>query len=138
RIEGPEMAIPLNVLIVEDSERDAALLVRELERGGYDVSYKRVETEDGLRDAVADGAWDVIVSDFAMPQFNALSALDVVMKSRTEAPFIIVSGSIGEETAAEAMRSGARDFVLKDNMKRFLPAIARELGTTRMARDRNT
>lgn len=130
------MATPLQVLIVEDSVRDAALLVRELERGGYEVIHQRVDTADDLRIALCERPWDVIVSDFAMPQFNALAALDVVVSSGIDSPFIIVSGSIGEETAAEAMRSGARDFVLKDNMKRLLPAVARELNTARMDRDR--
>ena len=118
---------PLRVLMVEDSEDDARLLARELNRGGYDVSRERVDTEGGLRKALAEGGWEVILCDFAFPHFSGEAALKIVRESGLDMPFIYVSGTIGEEVAVEAMRSGAHDYVMKGNLARLAPAVAREL-----------
>ncbi|MEA2755231.1 MAG: two-component system, cell cycle sensor histidine kinase and response regulator CckA [Aliidongia sp.] len=117
----------LCVLIVEDNEADAILLLRELRRGGYDVTHERVDTADAMRTALAQRPWDLIISDFSMPQFSGLLALDLVRQAALDTPFIIVSGIIGEEAAVDAMRAGAHDFVPKGRFMRLLPAITREL-----------
>lgn len=121
------MAQLLRVLVVEDNERDAALLLRELRRGGYEIDHLRVETAETMIAALVERRWDLIVSDYAMPRFSARGALDVLTKSGLDLPFIIVSGTIGEEAAVEAMRAGAHDFMPKGSFTRLLPAIAREL-----------
>jgi signal transduction histidine kinase len=121
------MAQSLRVLIAEDNAADAALLLRELKRGGYELIHERVETADAMREALAQRQWDLIISDFSMPQFNAIEALELVRETELDIPFIIVSGTIGEEAAVEAMRAGARDFMPKGRLARLLPAITREL-----------
>ena len=124
------MTIPLRVLLVEDSEDDALLLVHELRQRGYALTFERVETAPSMRAALHHGTWDVVISDWAMPNFSAPAALDLLKEEGIDIPFIIVSGSIGEETAVDAMRAGARDFVLKDKLTRLTPALARELRET--------
>ncbi|MBI3995173.1 MAG: diguanylate cyclase, partial [Nitrospirae bacterium] len=121
------MGKPLRVLIVEDSEDDAALLVRELERGGYDPTFERVDTAQGMSDALARGPWDVIICDYNLPHFSAPAALMLAQKSGLDLPFVVVSGSIGEDVAVAAMKSGAHDYVMKGNLKRLVPAVEREL-----------
>jgi len=113
--------------MVEDSPIDATLVLRELSRGGRDVQSLRVDTALEMHKALATGEWDVVISDWSMPTFSALEALATLRRSGKELPFIIVSGTIGEETAVEAMRSGAQDFVLKDRLARLVPAVDREL-----------
>jgi signal transduction histidine kinase len=125
---------PLRVLFVEDSEDDAALIVRHLQRAGYAVEYFRVETRDSFVNALANAPWDVVISDHSMPKFSSMDALRILRECGHDAPFIIVSGTIGEETAVEAMRSGAHDYVLKHNLTRLGPVIARELGDTELRR----
>ncbi len=120
-------AAPLRVLIVEDSPLDADLLVRELRRGGLDVVCERVDTREGMAAALDGGAWDVVVSDYSMPRFSAPLALGLVKERGLDIPFIIVSGVIAEDTAVEAMRSGAHDFMAKGKLARLIPAIQREL-----------
>ena len=117
----------LRVLFVEDAAKDVELLLRELLRGGYDVTYKRVETAEAMNAALDGETWDIVLSDYSLPSFNAPAALSIVLERRLHMPFIIVSGAIGEETAVEAMRAGAHDFITKDKLARLLPAIAREL-----------
>jgi signal transduction histidine kinase len=117
----------LRALIVEDDERDAALLVRELKRGGYDLTFERVETPEGMAAAMDGKAWDIVVSDYSMPRFSAPAALDLVRESGIDLPFIIVSGTVNEEVAVNAMRAGACDFMRKGEFTRLLPAIDREL-----------
>jgi signal transduction histidine kinase len=117
----------LRVLIVEDNERDAALLLRELKRGGFEVESVRVETAPTMAAALEQQSWDLVISDYSMPQFSAHGALDVLRNSALDLPFIIVSGTIGEEAAVDAMRAGAHDFMPKGKFTRLLPAIAREL-----------
>lgn len=121
------MPKPLNVLIVEDNERDAALLVRELSRGDYDLKFERVDTPEGLNAALDRQGWDIIFSDYSLPRFSAPAALSLVRGRGFDLPFIIISGTIGEETAVDAMRTGASDFMPKGALARLLPAIDREL-----------
>jgi PAS domain S-box-containing protein/putative nucleotidyltransferase with HDIG domain len=121
------MGKPLRALIVEDSENDALLLLRELQRGGYAVEFERVETAGAMLSALAQKTWDVILSDYSLPAFNALEALDVLKASDLDLPFIIISGTIGEETAVAALKGGAHDFLAKGNFARLGPAIEREL-----------
>jgi two-component system, cell cycle sensor histidine kinase and response regulator CckA len=131
----------LRVLLVEDSATDAKLVIRALEQTGRHVEFERVETADAMREALARGTWDLVLSDWSMPTFTAPAALEILNATRLDLPFIIVSGTIGEETAVEAMRAGARDFVLKDRLARLSPAVERELreckerGARRQAED---
>lgn len=119
----------IRLLLVEDDEHDAALIFRELERGGFDVVWRRVASEVDLRNSLARGPWDIIISDFKMPGFDGLRAFQVVQQLRVETPFIFVSGALGEERAVEAMRAGARDYLLKDNLARLSVAVRREIAT---------
>jgi two-component system, cell cycle sensor histidine kinase and response regulator CckA len=121
------MKKPLRVLLVEDLEDDAKLLIRELTRGGYDVSFRRVETADALRDALARERWDAVLSDYSLPTFNGVAALRVTQESGQDLPFIFVSGTIGEDIAVGAMKAGAHDYVMKNNLARLVPAVEREL-----------
>jgi two-component system cell cycle sensor histidine kinase/response regulator CckA len=123
----------LNVLIIDDSEDDTILIVRALEKEGFDLSFKRVDNAPALETALEDGSWDLVLSDYSMPAFNAAKALALCQSKIFDAPFIIVSGRIGEEVAVEMMRAGASDYVMKDDLGRLAPAINREL---RAARDR--
>lgn len=117
----------LRVIIVEDSEDDLLLLLRALKKGGYEPIYTRVETADGLREALQDDKWEVVISDHAMPTFSAPEALEIFKENGRDLPFIIVSGTIGEEVAVSAMKAGAHDYILKDNLARLAPAVDREL-----------
>jgi len=125
----------LHVLIAEDSEQDTRLLVRELKRGGYDVDYKRVDTAAGLKEALAAQVWNVILCDYSFPQFSGEAALRIVRDSGLDLPFIFVSGTIGEETAVQAMKSGAHDYVMKNNLARLSAAVERELGEAQVRRE---
>lgn len=118
----------LRVLIAEDSEDDTFLIVRELKRGGYEPAFTRVETEKEMRDALEGQEWDIIISDYKMPRFSGLAALGLYKESGLDVPFIVVSGTIGEELAVEMMVSGAHDYVMKgDHLVRLVPAVQREL-----------
>ncbi len=117
----------LRVLLVEDNPDDAALVVRLLTRAGYELVWEQVQTEDALKRALARGGWDIVLSDYNMPQFDALQALRTLRERSAHLPFIIISGSIGEETAVAAMRAGANDYVMKTNLPRLIPAVEREL-----------
>jgi PAS domain S-box-containing protein len=128
--------VPLQLLIIEDSENDALLLQLELERAGYLVSGRRVETAEGMREALEDRSWDVIVADYVMPRFNGLAALGVVKQMGLDVPFIIVSGHIRDDTAVAAMKAGAHDYVMKDNLARLGPAVQRELREAEVRRER--
>jgi hypothetical protein len=112
---------------VEDSENDGALVVRALERGGYRVAAQRVEDGAGMRAALAREAWDAVISDWSMPSFSAPAALELLREVDLDVPFLIASGSIGEETAVAAMLAGAGDFLSKSNLARLVPAMQREL-----------
>jgi signal transduction histidine kinase len=129
-------------LLVEDSDLDARIILRELRRAGFQLRHARVTTEAQLRDALRRDVWDLVLSDHALPGFSATLALAVLDDERSrrpelvDLPFIIVSGTIGEETAVEAMRCGARDYILKDKLGRLAPAIERELGEATARRER--
>jgi len=131
------MATPLRILIIEDSEADTELLLRELRRGGYAPEYERVETPEGLDAALDRQSWNLIVSDYAMPRFNGLQALKLTQEKGVDIPFIIVSGSIGEDVAVAAMKAGAHDYLMKGNTARLLPAIARELREVHIRQERH-
>ncbi|MHB8094183.1 MAG: PAS domain S-box protein [Candidatus Aminicenantales bacterium] len=121
------MGISLRTLIVEDNEDDAQLVLRLLRKGGFDPAYERVDTAIAMREAVGREKWDVIISDFNMPHFSGLAAIELYQEKGLDIPFIIVSGTIGEEAAVAAMRLGAHDYVMKNNLPRLVPAIQREL-----------
>jgi signal transduction histidine kinase len=121
------MSAPLQILLVEDSASDAKLIVSELSRMGRPIEVERVHAADTMRAALGSKARDVVVADWVIPGFGALAALEIVTELRLDLPFIIVSGVIGEDTAADAMRAGAHDYVLKDRLARLRPAIEREL-----------
>ncbi len=121
------MAETLHVLIVEDSEDDARLIVRHLAKAGFDPVHERVETAKAMGDALEDKTWDVILCDYNLPGFGVPLALRVLKDAHLDLPLIVVSGVIGEEKAADLMRAGAHDLILKDNLSRLVPAIEREL-----------
>src|SRR5713226_2752290 len=121
------MGIQLRVLMIEDSEDDAALLERELRRGDYDVQLERVDEPSALESAFEKQSWDLIISDFSMPHFSGTDALRLLRSKGCEKPFIFVSGTIGEETAVAALRDGAQDYLMKTNLKRLVPAVQRVL-----------
>ncbi len=120
------MGIPLHVLMVEDSEDDALVLLYTLRNEGYEPIFERVETAIAM-DAALKKTWDIIICDYKMPGFGAIAALELLQAKGQDIPFIIVSGTIDEETAVTAMKAGAHDFVLKDRMARLIPAIEREI-----------
>jgi signal transduction histidine kinase len=122
---------PLRVLIVEDSEDDAELLAIELHRAGYDVTSERVEDAETMAAVLDREPWDVVISDWTVPSFGAFPALKVVQEKGIDVPFIIMSGTIGEERAVEAMRAGAHDVILKDRPARLIPAVEREVAEAR-------
>jgi two-component system, cell cycle sensor histidine kinase and response regulator CckA len=124
----------LSVLLVEDSETDAKLIVRALRSTGHQLVVERVETANRMREALLVGGWDIVISDWALPQFSARAAIDLVQQLNPALPLIIVSGTIGEEAAVDAMRAGARDYVLKDNLARLAPAVERELRESMLRR----
>ena len=130
------MSKPLRVLIVEDSENDALLLVRRLERSGFELAWKRVETVEGLRTALADQTWDIAFSDHSMPRFRGRDALAIVKEQGLDIPFVVLSGAISEEEAVAAMQAGAVDYVRKDNLTRLIPVVERELRSAQERRKR--
>src|SRR5437660_10137320 len=117
----------LRVLHVEDSEQDMALISRHLKKAGYDVISDRVETAKTMKTALDSQEWNLILCDYSMPHFNALAALALVKEMNLDVPFIIISGTIGESAAVEAMRAGAQDYLMKDTLTRLAPAIEREI-----------
>ena len=128
---------PLRVLFVEDSEIDTELVCAQLRRGGYDVRFRRVDTEAAFAAALTDETWDLVISDFSMPHFDGLRAFDVFREQGLDIPFIYVSGAMGEERAVRAMKAGARDYILKGHLGRLNAAVHRELieaGSRRRAR----
>src|SRR5215217_5510317 len=121
------MSAYLRILLIEDSEDDANLVLREIQRGGYQIEWERVETAEAMESALTHQTWDLIICDFSLPHFSAPHALALLKKTNIDLPFIIVSGTIGEESAVNALKAGAHDFIIKGNFARLLPAIEREL-----------
>lgn len=117
----------IRILFVEDSEDDVLILLNEIRRGGFEPVFLRVDTADDMRRALDYVEWDLVISDHKMPHFNAIEALKIFKESGREYPFIIVSGKIDEDAAFAVMRSGAHDYINKNNLKRLVPAIEREL-----------
>ncbi|MDP2853910.1 MAG: response regulator, partial [Smithellaceae bacterium] len=130
------MGIPLRVLIIEDSDGDVALEVRSLKAAGYQVTYAVAQTATEMKAALLNQAFDIVISDHGMPQFDAPGALAVLKQSGLDIPFIIVSGSISEETAVALIKAGAHDYVMKDRLPRLVPAIQRELREAESRRER--
>ncbi|MCK2089394.1 histidine kinase [Thauera aromatica] len=128
--------LPLAALLVEDSESDALLVLRQLRRSGFDVRHARVETAEELRAALHQERWDIVLSDCSLPGFDARTALEVLHSSGQDIPFIVISGTIGDETAIELMRTGAHDYLMKGNLARLGPAVQREIGEARMRAER--
>jgi PAS domain S-box-containing protein len=124
KISNPQS---LRVLMVEDSEDDMLLIIRELKKGGYDPVHEKVETEKAMSKALREKPWDVILCDYKLPKFSGTKAIAVLKETNIDIPIIIVSGAIGEETAIECMRLGAHDYIMKNNLWRLCPAITREL-----------
>jgi signal transduction histidine kinase len=127
---------PLRLLLIEDSEDDAAILLRELRRGGFTVTPTRVQTAEELEQALDEGPWDIIIADYALPRFDGLAAFAQVQRRGLDVPFLIVSGTIGEDTAVAAMKAGVHDFVLKDRLGRLAPAVAREIREAQVRAER--
>lgn len=130
------MSTALRLLMVEDSDDDAQLMLINLRRAGYEPDYIRVDNELDLQAALQQPGWQVVVSDYAMPGFSGLEALQLLRRQHPHLPFILVSGTVGEEIAVEAMRKGADDYIMKDNLTRLVPAIERELRESRERFDR--
>jgi two-component system, cell cycle sensor histidine kinase and response regulator CckA len=124
----------LRILIVDDSPDDAALLERHLQKE-FAPSYRRVETAGELQDALDEGWWDIVISDYVMPKFSGLAALQILHQRGADIPFIMVSGQMGEDVAVEAMRAGAHDFLIKDRLSRLIPVIKRELNEAGVRRE---
>ena len=128
----------IRVLVVEDSENDALLILRQLRQGGYAPESLRVDTRATLEQALHQRTWDVVLSDYKMPGFDGAEALKVVQGTGQDIPFIIISGTIGEETAVSMMKAGAHDFILKDALGRLVPAVERELRDATVRREQRS
>ena len=121
------MSTPVKLLLVEDNEDDAELILSELRRRGHRAEALRVDSLAAIQTAFRSGSWDCVLSDFSLPTCNGLDVLRTVREQDPDVPFLFVSGSIGEDVAVQAMRAGAHDYILKDNLARLEPAVAREL-----------
>src|SRR5947209_1022624 len=130
------MTEPLRILVAEDSETDAELVLRELTRGGLDFHSHRVQTEADFRRELDEFQPHLVISDFSMPQFSGPKALAIARESRADIPFIFISGTIGENVAVDMMKAGADDYVMKNNLARLLPALKRELREAEVRRGR--
>jgi DNA-binding NtrC family response regulator len=117
----------LRLLMIEDSEDDELLIIRELKKGGYNPVYERVETAAAMKKALEEKQWDIILCDYQMPTFDGPSAIALKKEANIDIPLIVLTGKIGEETAADSMSLGAQDYIMKSNLSRLCPAIAREL-----------
>jgi two-component system sensor histidine kinase UhpB len=134
--DGKPARQQLRVLLVEDSEQDALLLQLQLNETSWNVECKRVYSERSMRQALEEGEWDLVISDYVLPGFSGLKALALLKQHGTDIPFIVVSGMIGEETAVAAMKAGAHDYLMKDNLARLVPAIERELREAKSRREK--
>ncbi len=127
---------PLNILMIEDSEDDALLVIRELRRGNFHPHWERVETAESLKRMLRNLRWDLIISDYRLPGFDAPEALKIVKQSQLDIPFIVISGTIGERSAVEMMKAGAHDYLMKDNLTRLPEAVRRELRDAQIRAER--
>ena len=130
------MSKPLAVLIVEDSESDAQLIVRLLTKAGYSLMFERIETAEQMRAALEKQAWDMVISDYSLPELDGPTALTLLQETGLDIPFIVVSGTMGEETVVDVMKAGAHDCVMKGNLARLAPAVERELSQAESRRAR--
>lgn len=130
------MGIPIRILLIEDLEDDALLLLHEVRRGGFDPVCERVDNPQGMLAALDGNAWDIIISDHRMPHFSAPAALNILKKSGIDLPFIIVSGTMGEDLAVEALKAGANDYIIKGSFSRLIPAINRSIKEASVRRER--
>ena len=126
----------LHILIIEDSEDDTFLLLRELRGIGYEIEFERIETDEAMRARLTEKSWDLILSDYTLPTFSAPQALEILKASGLDIPFIIISGTVGEEIAVAALKAGASDFLVKGKYARLGPTIERELREAESRRDR--
>lgn len=117
----------IRVLIIEDNKDDSVLEIDEIKRGGFDIVYEQIETRAAMREALRNKSWDFIISDYSMPQFSGLDALEELKETGLDIPFVLISGTIGEDTAVAAMKAGAHDYIMKNNLSRLVPAFDREL-----------
>ena len=128
----------LQILFIEDSEDDVLLILHQIKKGGYDIEHERVETAEGMKASLKEKPWDIIFSDYQMPNFNGIEALTVLKESGTDIPLIVISGAIGEDIAVETMRNGAQDYIMKNNLQRLLPAVERELRESKIRTEQKT
>lgn len=135
-IGGENIGEYLKILIIEDSEDDTELLLHEIKKGGYNPTYVRVETANGMIESLNEQTWDFIIADYRLPDFSAPEALKVLQESGLDLPFIIISGKVEDDVAVEVLTAGAHDFIRKDNMVRLIPAIKRELGEVIVRKER--
>src|ERR1041384_1735 len=127
---------PVNLVLVEDMATEAEIAIRQLEAGGFSCRWNRVDSESALRRHLAEGRPDLVLSDFTLPGFDGISALEIVRELTPDIPFIFLSGTIGEERAIDALQRGAYDYVLKTNMARLVPAVRRALNDATGRRSR--
>lgn len=127
---------PLRLILIEDSSADAELVTRQLRGAGFDFEHRIVQDAGELRSALSQGPWDVAIADYNLPGFGAPEALEIIQEAGVDLPFIIISGVISDEIAVNAMKAGARDFVMKQNLARLIPAIHRELREAEVRRER--
>jgi two-component system, OmpR family, sensor histidine kinase VicK len=130
------MPLVLRLLLVEDSEDDALLLLRQLRHGGLKLTHQRVQTAAAMSQALREQQWDLVMSDYSLPGFSGPEALEILKRTGLDLPFIVVSGAIGEETAVAMMKAGAHDYVMKDSLPRLPAAVTRELAAARERRSR--
>ena len=131
-----QTGIPLNSLIIDDSIDDVSLVVRHLERGGYALSYRRVDSAPALIAALEERQWDIVFGDYTIPGFSGTAALSLIRERGFDMPFIFISGTIGEDIAVSMMHAGAQDYIMKGNLVRLLPAVQRELRDAATRRER--
>jgi diguanylate cyclase (GGDEF)-like protein len=134
-MEGANMKTALRVLIVEDSEADTELLLDQLQRAGYDTTWERVETAETMNAALDRQEWDIVIADYTMPHFRGIDALGLLQDRDLDIPFIMLSGTVGEDVAVAVMKAGAHDYIMKNNTARLVPAIKRELSEAEIRRE---
>jgi PAS domain S-box-containing protein len=130
------MSRPLRVLLVEDVEDDALLVTRALRSGGFAPEVHRVERPEAMEEALLEHSWDIVISDYSMPHFSGPGALEVLRKREKDLPFIVVSGTIGEDIAVSMMKNGAQDYLMKGQLARLAPAVERELKEAQVRREK--